>query len=139
MIEVRTVHGGLGVFATAALPTGVTVLVFRGPTVDRQAIPPSEVRHAAGLNGRWIVPEAPARYVNHGCAPNVDLHDDGQLVTLRAVQAGEELCFDYAALDAPDDEAVWDPQWSFDCLCGAPTCRGRVDGYVVRSGAGTPG
>jgi hypothetical protein len=43
------------------------------------------------------------------------------LVAIRDIQAGEELCYDYAMSDgSPYDE--------FECNCGAPNCRGRVTG-----------
>ncbi len=60
-------------------------------------------------------------YVNHSCNPNAGLSGQIGLVAMRDIQIGEEVCFDYAMCDTmPYDE--------FDCLCGAPNCRGHVGG-----------
>src|SRR5690606_10498552 len=60
-------------------------------------------------------------YVNHSCNPNAGLSGQIGLGAMRDIKVGEEVCFDYAMSDTMDYDA-------FDCLCGAPTCRGRVSG-----------
>jgi len=39
----------------------------------------------------------------------------------RGLQVGDELTFFYPSTE-------WDMAQPFDCLCGAPTCRGRISG-----------
>ena len=40
---------------------------------------------------------------------------------MRDIEAGEEVCFDYAMSDG-------EPYDEFDCQCGTPLCRGQVTG-----------
>ena len=60
---------GRGLFATAALPAGTTVLRLVGDDLGT---------------------------LNHGCDPNLGWVDDDTLETLREVAADEELLVDYA-------------------------------------------
>ncbi|MEZ6094838.1 MAG: SET domain-containing protein-lysine N-methyltransferase [Pirellulaceae bacterium] len=66
-----------------------------------------------------------AERFNHCCAPNVGIK--GQVVVLarRDIDAGEELTFDYETTDVAPDP--------FDCSCGAPECRTRIDGDAWKS------
>ncbi|KAK6080463.1 galactose-proton symport [Seiridium cupressi] len=62
-------------------------------------------------------------YINHSCEPSL-IFDTGNLNILagpNGLQAGEELTFFYPSTE-------WDMAQSFDCLCGKPTCRGRISG-----------
>jgi hypothetical protein len=66
-----------------------------------------------------LTEEDPSDCFNHSCNPNAGLSGQITLVAMRAVEMGEEICFDYAMSDSnPYDE--------FICGCGAPICRGRV-------------
>ena len=56
-------------------------------------------------------PFDPADYVNHSCDPNCGIVGSVLLVTMRDVDAGEELCFDYAMTDSDDYDM-------FTCRCG---------------------
>ncbi len=58
---------------------------------------------------------------NHSCEPNLGFTGQIGLVTLRDIDAGEELTFDYAMSDG-------EPYDEFDCHCGMPTCRHKVTG-----------
>jgi SET domain-containing protein len=68
-----------------------------------------------------------ARYINHSCAPNCDaVVDDGRLwiETIRNVQPGEELAYDYEyELDEPHTAEA---QARYPCRCGAKRCRGTI-------------
>lgn len=63
----------------------------------------------------------PGDYFNHSCDPNAGLRGQLSLVALRAIEPGEEICYDYAMSDgSPYDE--------FACACGAWLCRRQVTG-----------
>ena len=63
-----------------------------------------------------------ADYVNHSCDPNCGIVGSVLLVTMRDVEAGEELCFDYAMTDSDDYD-------EFDVLVRhRDRCRGVVTG-----------
>jgi hypothetical protein len=115
------------------------VAVFEGPIVPFAEVPEQEIRHVLWLDGdRWMIPRPPARWINHGCEPNCRVRDRADdptrfdVVTLRAVGAGEELTFAYNRVDRVGELfSFWHPSWTFECRCGAPTCRGRIDGYEL--------
>jgi uncharacterized protein len=125
--------------AARDLAAGETVAVFEGPIVPFAEVPENELLHVLWLDGdRWMLPLPPARWINHGCAPNchvVDRPGDParfDVVTLRRVRAGEELTFAYNRVDAEEElSSLWHPAWTFECRCGAPTCRGRIEGYEL--------
>lgn len=59
-------------------------------------------------------------FINHSCDPNVGFRGQVVYVAMRDIKAGEELCHDYA-MERSDD-------YSLDCRCGSPLCRGKVTG-----------
>ena len=86
---------GRGLFATALIPAGTVVLRPEAPV------------HEAGS-------------LNHGCDPNLGWAGD-DLVTLRDVEAGEELLVDYAM-------STTDPEFYLRCHCPSYRCRQMVEG-----------
>lgn len=69
----------------------------------------------AGVNGNSI------RFMNHSCDPNCEATVEGDKVlihALRHIAPGEELSYDYNL--RPGDAE------SYECRCGAPTCRGSM-------------
>jgi hypothetical protein len=137
---------GSALVAARDLPAGAVVARLEGKLVPLESVPPEEVRHALWFDtDRWMIPTSPGRHINHSCDPNCELRDCLEdpdacdAVTTRPVAAGEELTFGYDRIDADEYYAnlgnplyrFWHPDWSFDCLCGAPNCRGRIDGYVL--------
>jgi SET domain-containing protein len=133
-VEVRELGFGRGVFAAEDLPAGAVIASYAGPSVPWSEVPGAEVAHVIKNGARWVIPGSPARFVNHGCEPNCDVDDDLAIFALRAIPAGEELTIDYHTARRADVEAdpaayFWHPRWSFTCRCGAPTCRGRVEGW----------
>ena len=137
--EAAQLPHGKGLLAARDLAAGETVAVFEGPILRFADIPAEELRHVLWLDGdRWMIPLPPARWINHGCEPNcgvADRPDDPtrfDVVTLREVHAGEELTFAYNRVDTAEElSSFWYPAWTFECRCGAPTCRGRIDGYEL--------
>lgn len=133
----RRSRGRVGecVVATRDLAPGSLVTRFEGPVVPWAQVPEEEVVYVISFEpGRWLIPRSDARWLNHSCAPNCRFLDDGAVLTVRAVRAGEELTIPY---DWADREAVarhpehyfWDERWSFECRCGEPGCRGVIDRY----------
>ena len=118
---------GNGIFALEPLKKGELLAVFGGVVYPAQAFA-ALGEHERSLSiqveeGLFLVPEriGEGDYVNHSCDPNAGLSGQIVLVAMRAIQPGEEVCFDYAMSDtAPYDE--------FNCKCGAVNCRGRVTG-----------
>jgi hypothetical protein len=68
-----------------------------------------------------------ARYFNHSCAPNCESYiTRGHvfLKTLRAIQPGDELTYDYEIPREGESDETARRKWP--CHCGAPDCRGTL-------------
>ena len=58
-------------------------------------------------------------FINHSCEPNMGYDHEGNVVTARDVEAGEELTIDYGCFAVNFDE-----EW--ECGCGSARCRKRI-------------
>jgi SET domain-containing protein len=129
---------GLGAFATHRIPSGTRLIEYAGerltPAEAEARYPDDHDRHHTflfAIDDAVVVDAAvngnEARFINHSCAPNCDaVIDDGRIwiETIRAVQPGEELAYDYAyTLPERHTPAA---KRRFPCHCGARTCRGTI-------------
>lgn len=62
-------------------------------------------------------------YINHSCEPTLifDVGNFNVLVGPKGIKPGDELSFFYPSTE-------WFMAQPFDCLCGTPSCRGRISG-----------
>lgn len=118
---------GNGIFAIKPIKKGELVAVFGGVVYEWDTfvnLPEIERSLCIQVEDNFFLVPRPigeGDYVNHSCNPNAGLSGQIALVAMRDIIPGEEVCFDYAMSDTrPYDE--------FECLCGAPNCRGRVTG-----------
>lgn len=128
---------GLGLFATRPYPAGARIrrvnivreVTERAP-LDASAGERAE--HCGYAEGRVLLWGFPDRHVNHSCDPNAyELYaEDGiYIVARRAIDAGEEITFDYNVNNGGGD--------SWPCNCGAARCRGETLGSYFRLPAET--
>jgi uncharacterized protein len=130
---------GYGVFATRRIRKGTTVIEYLG---DRLSHAKADSRYEdkdpndnhtflftvdartvidAGVNGNE------ARFINHGCDPNCESSIRNRRVfiaSIRTIQPGEELAYDYQIQRDSDDEP--DVDVIYACRCGAKDCRGSM-------------
>ncbi len=126
---------GYGIFAMRAIVAGETV--FKGEERAQRMVTKEHVRthwnaadqehfrhYAYPLSDElfMIWHNDPAEWApeNHSCEPNTAF-SGLDVVALRSIAKGEELTLDFAHLLGADNE-------SFQCQCGAATCRGLVRG-----------
>ncbi len=120
---------GLGVFASQPISESEILAVWGGQVItteERSRLPESVERYAIQIErDLHLTCNADevglAEYFNHSCAPNAGLQGQIVLVAMRAIPAGEQVCFDYAMSEA-------DPDFSMECACGQPACRHRITG-----------
>jgi hypothetical protein len=119
---------GLGIFATGPIAAGTTVCGFGGLVVERAEFDTldEDLRtHSIQIDDRLYLvsmpPYADADLINHSCEPNCGIIGSSIIVTMRDVEAGDELCFDYAMSDTNDYD-------EFVCACESPSCRTLVTG-----------
>jgi SET domain-containing protein len=139
------IHGN-GVFAAHALPAHSAVIRYAGRLLshdeaDARYCDNVETGHTFlfVLNDDYVINANDhgnaARWINHSCEPNCEpvLHEsksgdrrrDGIVIeTLRAIDAGEELTYDYGiTLSVPHTprlKKIW------ACRCGSAHCTGTI-------------
>lgn len=145
VVRTSNIHGQ-GVFANTHLPAHTKLMQYEGERISSaEAVLRYGDNTSVGstylfaVNADWLIDGLvggnSARFINHSCAPNceaviwVDINGDSRkdkvwIETLRDVEIGEELTFDYAlelnsATQHPDLKA-------WQCRCGQPNCRGSM-------------
>lgn len=111
-----------------SIQKGELISIWGGDIVSKDRLDPSMPRFTQRVlqidENLYILTaeeKEPNDCFNHSCEPNLGFTGQIGLVTLRDVDAGEELTFDYAMSDG-------EPYDEFDCHCGMPTCRHKVTG-----------
>lgn len=119
---------GLGTVATQHIPAGSVVAAFGGRVAVRSEIDrlPSDRQARSMQVEDHLYLEAAAEpedadRVTHSCEPNCGMRGSNVLVTMRDVEQGEWLTFDYGTCDGSDYH-------EFECTCGAVSCRGKITG-----------
>jgi uncharacterized protein len=131
-IEVRPspIHGR-GLFPTAAILPGETILVIGGevmPGSHLQRLKKRESYSCMALDEATILVNSqndPVIYGNHSCDPNLWMVGAVTEVARKHIARDEELTVDYAVMSD-------DPEWRRVCRCGAKNCRGVVTGLDWR-------
>ena len=140
MFEIRpSMIQGLGAFATERIRKGVRLIEYAGERLtpgqadERYPDDDSERHHTylfaidddvvidAAVNGNE------ARFINHSCDPNCDaVIEEGRIwiETIREVEPGEELAYDYAYL--LEERHSPEAKRRFPCYCGSAKCRGTI-------------
>src|SRR5688572_17900749 len=132
------IHGA-GAFATRAIAGGTRLIEYRG---ERLTPGEADARYpdvAGGTHHTYLfaidddvvidaaVDGNVARFINHSCGPNCDAVIDAGRIwieTIRAIEPGEELAYDYAyVLEERHTPAA---KRRYPCTCGAATCRGTI-------------
>ena len=137
-VRASGIHGK-GVYAVSPIREGETVLEYKGEIITWRAAlkrhphDPSQPNHTFYFhldNGHVIDAthsNAPAKWINHSCAPNLEAVQDGRRVFLKAlrdIEPGEELFYDYRlTIEGRKTEKV---KKEHACRCGSPTCRGTM-------------
>jgi SET domain-containing protein len=118
---------GLGLFATAPIGEGDTIIEYRGRRIPTKLAQELDRRRANKylfeIDSRWTIDGSSrrnlARYVNHACEPNAEAVLRRGRMMFRAVEdipAGAEITIDYG----DEHMALYFPR---GCRC--PACRGQ--------------
>ena len=123
---------GRGLIAAAPLRAGEVVIRFGGRLVSLDEL--HGLFEAAAAEGEYVdtiaigedvhlvLPSATAaHFANHSCDPTMRRSGTYELVTRRAVAAGDELTVDYATVSN-------DPDFTMTCTCGTANCRQQITG-----------
>jgi len=132
------VHGK-GVFAARKIAAGTQIIEYAG---ERISWKDADRRHNANnpdsthtfffsLENRKVIDGGSqgndARWINHSCAPNCGAREENKRIfiyALRDIKRGEELNYDYGLV--LEERYTAKLKRSYQCLCGASTCRGTL-------------
>jgi len=130
---------GLGAFATEHIPSGTRLIEYAGENLtpeqaDARYPDDADDRHHTflfAIDDDFVVDASvggnEARFINHSCAPNCDAVVDGGRIwieTIRDVEPGEELAYDYAFV--LEERHTLAAKRRYPCNCGASNCRGTI-------------
>jgi uncharacterized protein len=123
IIRSSSIHAA-GCYTTSPLAKGVKVVEYTGPRISKKQadvlFQNSTITYLFGIgDGSTVINGyGTAMFINHSCDPNCETEElDGEVwvMSLRKIEAGEELTYDYNLYDGEEDDAR--------CYCGARKCR----------------
>ena len=127
-VDRATPGRGHGAFAVAPIAARSVIATFGGEVHRRftfDQCEPDRRARSIQIDDDLFVLGPPTRdpgdSINHSCEPNCGAGNATQIVTMRDIEPGEELTFDYAMTDGSDYD-------EFECLCGSQRCRGTIRG-----------
>lgn len=110
--------------ARDAFAAGTAICAFAAREVYHA---PTRYTVQRGLHAHITLEPELLQYINHSCDPNIYFDfETNQLVALRDISTGEELCFFYPSTE-------WDMQEPFACACQTPRCTGQITGASALS------
>lgn len=125
LVRIEDTQKGKGLFANVALKQGTVVTNVHGEHItfeDTTKLGENESFCVQITLKDYVVPAPPFYYANHSCNPNCGLNDKLELITIRAIQANEEINWDYST-------SMLERHWVMKCECGAQNCRGVVNDF----------
>jgi len=139
-VEKSTLHG-TGVFAATDIPAGTEIFEYKGKRITPEQadamhpVNPDDPFHTFffALSCGKVIDGGQkgndARWINHSCEPNCEAQENSSgkkvfIIALRDIAAGEELFYDYGLI--LDGRITKTLRRQYQCLCGAPDCRGTM-------------
>jgi uncharacterized protein len=135
---------GRGVFALTPISKGTRIVEYRGELITddeadrRYAHLHEHSPHTMlfSLENKLVIDATrrgnSARWINHSCAPNCQVEEEGTKIFIdacRDIRPGEELTYDYnLQLGEPHTRAA---QRAHACFCGTRRCRGTMLGEKI--------
>jgi hypothetical protein len=140
VVRNSSIHGR-GVFALRRIPKGTRIIEYKGKLItDKEADRRYSRVHEHSphtmlfsLEGGWVIDATrrgnSARWINHSCAPNCDIEEEGQRIFIEArrdIRLGDELTYDYnLQIGEKHTKAA---KREHACFCGSRRCRGTMLG-----------
>ena len=140
VVRNSSIHGR-GVFALRRIPKGTRIIEYKGKLItDKEADRRYSRVHEHSphtmlfsLEGGWVIDATrrgnSARWINHSCAPNCDIEEEGRRIFIesrRDIQPGDELTYDYNLQIGEKHTRAAKREHA--CFCHARRCRGTMLG-----------
>jgi len=130
---------GVGVYATSPISAGVLICNMTGEHIDfEEAV--NRVKSGVEMESdplatsmsTYLDLDETSRSFNHSCEPNAYIRSMNELVALKDILPGDEICFDYSTtMHYPEEKilAAGFELWTCKCNCGTPSCRGIINQF----------
>ena len=140
VVRNSSIHGR-GVFALRRIPKGTRIIEYKGKLItDKEADRRYSRMHEHSphtmlfsLEGGWVIDATrrgnSARWINHSCAPNCEIEEEGQRIFIEArrdIRLGDELTYDYNLQIG--EKHTKTAKREHACFCRARRCRGTMLG-----------
>lgn len=134
---------GVGVYASQTISKGTLICRMSGENIDfdelvNRVISGVEMASdpLATSMSTYIDLDETSRSFNHSCEPNAYIRSVNELVAIRNIEPGEEICFDYSTTMHYPEERILSAGlelWSCSCNCGKAQCRKVIDQFKTLS------
>ena len=140
MVRNSPIHGR-GVFALRRIPKGTRIIEYKGNLITEKEADRRYSRihenspHTMlfSLDGGLVIDATrrgnSARWINHSCAPNCEIEEEGHRIFIEArrdIRLGDELTYDYnLQIGEKHTKAA---KREHACFCGSRRCRGTMLG-----------
>ena len=124
-LAIRNSKFGKGLFAKKDIPENTVICLVTGPELsfDQSISLGEKESHSLQVDkDKYVLCQPPFLYSNHSCEPNSGLNENLELVSLKKIQAGEEIFWDYST-------SMLERHWTMNCLCGSKKCRKIVTDF----------
>jgi hypothetical protein len=118
-IEIRESKFGKGLFAKKDIEAGTILCKATGKELnfEQTLLLAEKESHTLQIDfDKYILCESPFLYSNHSCNPNCGVKHNLELFSLRKINEGEELFWDYST-------SMLERHWTMPCACGEKNCR----------------
>ena len=116
---------GKGIFTTIDLPKKSILFKITGKplTFEETVMLGHDECYSLQVGmDKYIIPDHPFHLSNHSCQPNCGINRKMEFITLRDINAGEELCWDYST-------SMMERHWTMQCDCGYHDCRHLIGDF----------
>lgn len=124
-IEVSNSKFGKGLFASGKITSHMPLCSIKGRYIsfkETLLLGEHESHSIQVGNDDYILCEPPFLYTNHSCNPNCGINNRLELISLKDIDAGEELFWDYST-------SMLERHWTMKCKCGSLNCRKRITDF----------
>ena len=120
MYKIDRSRFGKGLFATRPISQGTIITKLKKGIPfhfqDTLAMGNKESHSLQIGPEEYIMCPTPFLYSNHSCDPNAGLNSKLEMVAVRDIASGEEICWDYST-------SMMERHWEMVCGCGSQQCR----------------
>lgn len=126
-LKVKKTNTGRGVFAEQVIRRGAVITQMQGRECVwervEELIKAGKVRlddpFQIGEDDFLLLDRLSVLF-NHSCEPSAGITKKRELVALRDILPGEEICYDYSATVCTHSS------WTMRCKCGSSACRKKI-------------